>query len=133
MTPDAWPYLPFAITNGVPLSMTRGYALAGFAERARNYLDYCASNGVVRVALFPAVSAATASNVLDQVLSSPAWKALKWTDSGLGWSYSLDENDTKAMLWKQVESIANAQGAAEWQWGTTSETNRRSDAAAPRR
>ncbi len=107
MDAEAWPYLPFAITNQVPLSVTSGFMLAGVSERAGSYLSYCASNGVFRTTLFPVPTEASTSNALHQVLSSSAWKALKWKDSGLGWSIDLDENNTKEMLWKQVENIPN--------------------------
>src|ERR1017187_1962545 len=107
MSADAWPYLPFAITNEVPLSVTLGYNLGGFAERAVNYLTYCVSNGVFRTTPFPPPTPASASNALNQIFVSPAWKALKWKDSGLGWSYTLDEGYAKEMLWKQVENMAN--------------------------
>jgi hypothetical protein len=36
---------------------------------------------------------------------SKLWKALKWKDSGVGWSYTLSED--YEMLWKQVNSIVN--------------------------
>jgi hypothetical protein len=108
MKPEAWPYLPFAITNEVPLSMTLGYMGAGVPERARNYLAYCISNGVFRATPFPMPTRPTASNALYQIILSPAWKELRWKDSGPGWSYSLDESDTKETLWQQVANITNA-------------------------
>ena len=73
MDSRAWPYLPFAITNGVPLSMTSGYMGSGVAERAGNYLTYCASNGVFRTTPFPVPTASSASNALHQVFLSSAW------------------------------------------------------------
>jgi hypothetical protein len=112
MRAEDWPFLPFAITNGVPLSMTLGYALAGRPEPAGDYLTYCVSNGVFRTNTFPTPSRASASHALKQVLASPAWKALKWEDSGLGWSYSLDEGYAREMLWKQVENMTNKTGSA---------------------
>jgi hypothetical protein len=107
MSSETWPYLPFAITNEIPLSMTLGYSLGGFAERAGGYLNYCASNGVFRTTPYSLPTPTSASNALHQVMSSPAWRALKWKDSGLGWSYELDERYAKEMLWKQVDNIAN--------------------------
>jgi hypothetical protein len=86
MKPEDWPYLPFAITNQVLLSMTLGYAGAGVPERAGNYLSYCVSNGVFRAKPFPVPTPTTASNALNQIILSSAWKGLKWNDSGLGWS-----------------------------------------------
>jgi len=102
-----WPFMPFAIVQNVPLSMTLGYSLEGKPERAGDYLTYCMSNGVFRTQPFPVPSSTTASNALHQVLASPAWKALKWQDSGVGWSYTLSEDYAREMLWKQIENLAN--------------------------
>lgn len=68
--------------------------------------------GVFRTNTFPSSSATSASNALTQILTSPAWRALKWEDSGLGWSYSLDEGYAREMLWKQVENMTNKTGSA---------------------
>jgi len=108
MKPPAWPDLPFAIINEVPLSMNLGYVLGGRAELAGEYLVYCKANGTFRTRLFPKVTSLTASNALNQVFSSSAWSALKWQDEGTGWSYSLSEGEATQMLWKQVENITKA-------------------------
>jgi hypothetical protein len=133
MNPEAWPYLPFAITKDIPLSVTLGYSLGGFAERAGNYLAYCASNGVFRTTAYALPTPTTASNALHQVLSSSAWHALKWKDSGLGWSYSLDEGYAREMLWKQVENMANETVQRTGASRSDQETNRPSAAAGSRR
>jgi len=99
--------MPFAIVDNVPLSMTLGYGSAGRAEPGEQYLAYCKANGTFRTRSFPVPSLLTVSNSLNQVFNSAAWKALKWKDEGLGWSYTLDENYTKTKLWKQVENMAN--------------------------
>ena len=133
MNAEAWPYVPFAITNDVPLSMTLGYTLGGFAERAANYVAHCTSNGVFRTTAFPVPTSATASNALSQVFTSSAWRALKWKDFGLGWSYALDESYAKDMLRRQVGNMANPQGGANGRQPSGSDTNQTSPAAAPRR
>ncbi len=101
-----WPYMPFAIVQDAPLSMTLGYTLGGMPESADSYITYCMSNGTFRTQPFPIPSSITASNALRAVLASPAWKALKWQDSGAGSSYTLSEDYAKEMLWKQVENMA---------------------------
>ncbi len=133
MSPEVWPYLPFAITNDVSLSMTLGYSLAGFAERAGNYLAYCASNGVFRTTPYPLPTPTSASNALHQIVSSAEWKALKWKDSGVGWSYQLDEAYAKRMLWKQVENVANKTVQQAGASHSAEETNRTFEAAGSRR
>jgi hypothetical protein len=101
----AWPDLPFVIVNEVPLSMNLGYGLVGGSESATNYLAYCRANGAFRTNTFRVATRIAASNALGEVFASAAWKALKWTDTGLGWSYVLDENYAKLGLWQQVENI----------------------------
>jgi len=107
MKDSDWPNMPFAIVNDVPLSMTLGYSLEGRAEKPEDYLAYCISNGVFRTTPFPVPTANTASNALNIILTSPEWKALKWKDSGVGWSYSLSEDYAKETVWKQVENMPN--------------------------
>jgi hypothetical protein len=107
MKDSDWPYMPFAIVNDVPLSLTLGYRLEGIAERPEDYLGYCMSNGDFRSTPFPVPTTNTASIALNTILKSQAWATLKWNDSGNGWSYTLDEDYAKEMLWKQLENMAN--------------------------
>ncbi|HXD01192.1 MAG TPA: hypothetical protein VN048_17775 [Verrucomicrobiae bacterium] len=107
MKDSDWPHMPFAIVDDVPLSMTLGYSLGGRAERPEDYLAYCLSNGVFRTKPFAGPTSNTASNALNKILKSPAWKALKWKDSGVGWSYTLSEDYAREMLWKQVKNMVN--------------------------
>jgi hypothetical protein len=107
MNSSDWPYMPFAIADNVPLSMTLGYSSGGRPESAESYIAYCMSNGVFRTQPFPLPSPVTASNALNRVLASSAWKSLKCKDSGQGWSYTLSEGYAKEILWKQVANMAN--------------------------
>lgn len=100
-----WPYLPFVITNGIPLSMNLGYAGSGIPERAEDYLAYCRSNGTFRAEFFAQPTLQSASNALNQVFESAAWKGLRWKDRGIGWSYDLNEGYARKQLWKQVEKM----------------------------
>lgn len=96
-----WPYLPFAITNGVPLCMTSAFLGSGMPDQAADYLAYCASNGVFRAHLFPEPTAISSSNALKQVISSSAWKAL---NSRPGASHLAEEN-AEADLWKEIKNM----------------------------
>ena len=100
-----WPDLPFVITNGVPISISLGYALGGVAERSKTYLDYCRSKGNFRAVPFPHISPLAITNALNQVFNSPAWRSLRWKDAGPGWHYDLDEGEARQMLWKQAENL----------------------------
>jgi len=129
-----WPCMPLAIVENVPLSITpTGYLLEGIAEKPDHYLAYCLSNGTFRTLLFPTPSPATASNALQEILVSPAWKAIKWKDAGVGWSYALSEDYARKALWTQIERMANPQGGANGRQPFGSVTNRGSAAAAARR
>ncbi len=129
MPPKTWPNLPFAITNGVPLSMTLGYNLGGLAERAGSYLVYCASNGVFRTKPYVQPTLTTASNAFHQILLSSAWKTLEWKGS----SYSLIEGYARERLWKQVENMANKTVQRTGASRSVQETNQTSGAAGSRR
>jgi len=121
MRPEDWPFLPFAIVNGVPLSVSEGYTFqGGIPERARDYLPYCLSNGVFRTEPFPEPSFITASNALTQVLSSPWWKAQKWNapEPGVTWLHPLSDNEAENLkafaaerLWDQVRNMASSESA----------------------
>jgi hypothetical protein len=100
---QTWPYLPFAITNGVPLCMTSAFLGSGMLDQAADYLADCASNGVFRTHLFPVPTAISSSNALQQVISSSACKAL---NSRRGASHLADEN-AEADLWKEVKNMQN--------------------------
>ena len=93
-----WPYFPLAITNGVPLSLTGHYLQLARDEEASQYLAYCLSNGVFRTELFPGPTPITASNALNQVLTSPAWEVLRWESAG-------QEVWARDTLWQQVKSM----------------------------
>jgi len=108
MPEEDWPDLPFVITNGVPLSMNLGYNLAGMEEQFENYLAYCEQHGSFRTNLFSTPTFLVASNALNNVLNSPAWKALEWKHEEKGWGYSYDRRYAERMLWKQVANMAEA-------------------------
>ena len=122
MRPEDWPFLPFAIVNGVPLSITEGYTFqGGIPESARDYLPYCLSNAVFRTEPFPEPTFITVSNALAQVLTSPWWMAQKWNapEPGVTWLSPLGDRgaeDLKAFaaerLWDQVRNMANSESAA---------------------
>ena len=101
-----WPTLPFEIVNDVPLSLQLGIA-GGIPEPAERYLEYSKANGRFRDRPFPTPTIQTVSNAMTQLFDSPKWHSLKWKDSGLGWSYELDEESAKSSIWQQVENMQN--------------------------
>lgn len=105
MRPSDWPYMPFAIVDNVPLSLTSGYDIVGKPESAVSYVSYCISNGVLRAKPYPIPTVATASNALNKLFASETWRSLKWEDSGQGWSYTESEDYAKQSLRKQIENM----------------------------
>lgn len=133
MDPTNWPDLPFVIFDDIPLSMSLGYASGGLPEMAESYLAYCKANGKFRTLRFAQPDAPGASNALHQVFSSPAWKALKWKDEGLGWRYTLDQTSAKRELWQQIDNMANRVVQRTGASRSAQETNRASSTAGSRR
>jgi hypothetical protein len=143
MKPQNWPYLPFAIEDDVPLSLTEGYTFeGGIPERGCDYLSYCLANGVFRTEPFPEPTPLTASNALVRVLTSSWWKAQKWNapEPGVTWLHPLSDSEAGDLktsaaetLWEQVRNMPNPQGGANGRQPFSSETNRTSAAAASRR
>jgi hypothetical protein len=82
LKPPEWPDMPFAIINDVPLSVNLGYAGSGIMEQGEQYLAYCKANGTFRTQPFPEATSLTASNALNRLFNSAAWKALKWSFFG---------------------------------------------------
>jgi hypothetical protein len=106
MGSGTWPDLPFTVISNTPISMNLGYAGSGIAERAKDYLAYCESQGVFRTQPFPQPTYTSVSNSLYQVFHSAAWKSLRWRDSGPGWQYNIDEGYAMEMLWSQLRNMS---------------------------
>jgi hypothetical protein len=103
--PPEWPDLPFVIVDGIPLSLTDGYAGSGVPELAERYLGYCRANGRFRTNLFAIPTTITASNALVSVFASPAWKSLGRKDET--WSFYGNEHEAEKSLWAQINNVAN--------------------------
>jgi len=103
--PPEWPILPFVVVDGIPLSLSQGYAGSGIREQAEQYVDYCRAKGNFRTNLFVIPTTMTASNALMSVFASPAWKGLSRKDEA--WSYSGNENEAKKDLSAQIKNVAN--------------------------
>ena len=103
--------------------------VAGVPEPPDHYLAYCKANGNLRTALLTRPDVHTASNALTRVFESPAWKALKWEDEGLGWRYTLHEEAAKQHLWEQISNMANKTVQRTEASRSTTEINPTSSAA----
>ena len=102
-----WPFSPLAESGGVFFLLSGGYALAGHAEDPLDYLAYCRANGRIRNELLLIPTEEQASQALDRIVNSDAWKKAKWKDSGQGFSYELDPRYTTEYLKPQIKKRAN--------------------------
>jgi hypothetical protein len=123
--------MPFAIVDGVPLSVDLGHWYQGFdsPSEVAEYLAYCRTNGAFRTQPFAKVTSITASNAMNKLFASAAWKALKWRDEGVGFRYTMFEGRAKELLWLQVRNLANPAVQRMGAGRLAGETNRASGVA----
>jgi hypothetical protein len=98
----SWPLYPVAASGSTYFVLSEGYSLAGKAEDPKEYLKYCRANGKFRKEAVPIPTRAQALKDLEKLRQSEAWKAIKWKDSGPGFSYEIDED----WHWKPIKSQA---------------------------
>jgi RNA polymerase sigma factor (sigma-70 family) len=100
-----WPLFPLAASGSSYFVLSELYTLGGIAEKPKAYLKYCRANGQFRKEAIPIPSKAQALKDLEQLRQSKAWKAIKWKDSGKGWSYYYSEDWIWEYIKKQAEEI----------------------------
>jgi hypothetical protein len=88
---DRWPRYPVAESEGIFFVLSEGYMLAGMAERASAYIDYCSSAGVFRTNAVKVPTKAEAVKAFEALKESKPWKAIKWKDKGPGTKYTMNE------------------------------------------
>jgi len=100
-----WPLYPVAKSGETYCVLSEGYRLAGHAEPVRDYLAYCTSNGSFRTKPVKLIDRTTAIRDVAGIRTSKRWRDIKWSDSGVGFSYTISE----PWIWKsiivQAESI----------------------------
>jgi hypothetical protein len=104
MPDKSWPQFPVALSGSTYFVLSQGYMLGGRAEDPRYYVDYCHQNGVFRKAPLKVPTQEEALKAAATLRASAAWKAIKWNDSGEGWSYSMEE----PWAWKFIQRQADA-------------------------
>ena len=82
--------------------LSEGYMLAGEPENPTKYLDYCRDSGKFRKGAVPIPSRDQALKDLEALRRSEAWRAIKWKDSGPGFSYTFNEE----WVWKFIKAQA---------------------------
>lgn len=102
---DRWPLYPVAESKGVHFVLSEGYTLAGVAERASDYVDYCSTKGAFRTTKLKVPSREDALHAFDALENSQRWKDLKWKDSGPGTRYTMSQQWVLEKIKAQATSI----------------------------
>jgi hypothetical protein len=105
MPNTSWPLYPVALSGSTYFVLSEGYWLAGVAEDINAYIAYCRQTGAFRRT--PVAVPTRAQAMMDAAVlrASPAWQAIKWTDSGQGWSYTLNEDGSWEFIHNQAAMI----------------------------
>jgi hypothetical protein len=69
-----WPLEPIEIVDGVPFLIVTGYFLAGLAEPAEDYLEYCSTNGIWVDHRYHLKTPGDKQKALQKLLASSRWK-----------------------------------------------------------
>lgn len=106
IVPDkSWPLYPVALSRSTYFILGEGYTLAGVAEDPKDYIKYCRQTGVFRKKPIAVPTKAQAIKAAAALRQSASWKAVKWTDSGPSWSYTISEGWVWKFIQNQAESI----------------------------
>ena len=71
-----WPLVPIALFEGIPVLVVKGYNLAGLAESAHAYLDYCLKAGRWRGQAYVPATSKQLRAIIDRFLTSrPSMRA----------------------------------------------------------
>jgi len=71
---EDWPLEPIELVDGIPFAVAQGYRLAGRAELASSYLNYCMTNCDWSRFNYHAVTEAEKNAALQKLLGSDKWK-----------------------------------------------------------
>jgi hypothetical protein len=69
-----WPLEPIELVDGIPFLITRGYFIAGLAERDEGYLRYCETNCDWSGFRYTTKNESQKRDALSKLLASPKWK-----------------------------------------------------------
>jgi hypothetical protein len=98
-----WPLYPIVSSGKSYIVLSEGYSSTGKPRDPKAYLKYCQTNGKFRTERVPMPTRDQALKDLEQLRKSDAWKAIKWTDSGQGFSYSFPEEGVWSFVKSQAE------------------------------
>jgi hypothetical protein len=100
-----WPLYPVARSGSTYFVLSEGYSLKGSPENPEEYLAYCRTTGRFRTERVQSPTRSQALKVLETLRQSEAWKAIKWKDSGQGFSYTMREDWAWGFIKAQAEKM----------------------------
>jgi hypothetical protein len=104
-----WPLFPVAHSGSTYFVLSESYAFEGFGgpENPKDYISYSQRNGVFRKTLLSIPTRAEALRDAAALRESKSWKAIKWKDSGQGYSFDMhDDEYAWSFIQKQAESVS---------------------------
>jgi hypothetical protein len=113
MKAEDWPLYPVAESEGIYFILSQSYYIRGLPEDPQHYIDYYRSRGVFRKAPVKIPTGETAWHALAGLLSSCAWKKIKWKDSGDWFSYEMSKETVIEYLEAQTKIEPDQQPAPE--------------------
>ncbi len=106
MNKETWPRFPLALSRGVPFLLVRGgYMLAGEAESGFVFLKRCQANGTFHATPYSVPTHTEEEVALNELISSPQWRALQWHESTSPNYLHANENREIEFLRQQVERV----------------------------
>ena len=103
-----WPLYPVAHSGSTYFVLSEGYSFEGFGgpEKPRDYIAYCQKHGVFRKTPLHVPTRAEALRDAAALRRSKSWKAIKWKDSGEGYSFDAGSDGYAwSFIQEQAESI----------------------------
>jgi hypothetical protein len=102
-----WPLYPVAHSGSTYFVLSEGYSFEGIGgpEKPKDYIAYCEQHGVLRKTLLDVPTRAEAMRDAAALRKSKAWKAIKWKDSGEGYSFDESEEYAWRFIQNQAQSI----------------------------
>jgi len=102
---ERWPLYPVAESDGVFFVLSEGFLLAGMAERASEYVDYCSRTGTFRKTKVKVPSQDEATEAFNALKEAKRWKMIKWKDEDHGTKYTISEDWVLRYIAAQATSI----------------------------
>jgi len=102
-----WPLYPVARSGSTYFVLSESYSFEGSGgpEDPMVYIAYCRSHGVFRKTIIPVPSKKAATKDAVALRLSAAWRAIKWTDSGEGYSFHINEDAAWSYIQNQAKSM----------------------------